>query len=375
MSTVFIKNWGSISPILKSKQEVIESYKKPHHFLSQKNDWQGAISKSSKQLAEELNLNGAIDAEKLDRSVLLSLLASRSATESEVIAPSEFGVNIGSSRGATELFENSVRAFDAEGKISPLTSPVTTLGNLSSWVAQHIGAKGIRFSQSVTCSTGLQSVLNGIAYMKSGMANGFLAGATEAPLTDFTIGQMKALKIYTSAREIQFPNQGLNPEKDKNTFVLGEGAASFQLSQKEGDFKIIGWGFGNEQIKNATHISLKGEAMQRAMQMALKNAGIKTVDVVVCHAPGTLAGDLAEIGAIDAVFDKRPALTGNKWKIGHSLAASGCLSLEMALLMLEEQTFFSVPFLKENSPNKLETIMVNAAGFGGNSASLIIQKT
>ena len=81
------------------------------------------------------------------------------------------------------------------------------------------------------------------------------------------------------------------------------------------------------------------------------------------------------INAIKKVFkDKIPALTCNKWKIGHTLGASGMLSLELALLMMENQSFVSTPFLPQNKPKKIQTILINAVGFGGNAVSLLLSK-
>jgi len=92
------------------------------------------------------------------------------------------------------------------------------------------------------------------------------------------------------------------------------------------------------------------------------------------HAPGTIKGDTSEYNAIKLLFkDKTPALTSNKWKIGHTLGASGGLSLELAIRMLQQQQFISIPFLKDQKhPNKIKKILVNAVGFGGNAVSLLL---
>ena len=108
--------------------------------------------------------------------------------------------------------------------------------------------------------------------------------------------------------------------------------------------------------------------------MALKQANLETVDAIITHTPGTIKGDLAEYNAIKTIFKTVPFLTNNKWKIGHSLGASGVLSMEMAILMLQNNVAFNVPFFKQNQPKKLETILINAVGFGGNAVSVIIKK-
>lgn len=109
--------------------------------------------------------------------------------------------------------------------------------------------------------------------------------------------------------------------------------------------------------------------------MALSGYDTESVDVVVLHAPGTLKGDQAELRAIQEVFGSQtPALTGNKWKIGHTFGASGMFSLELAVLMLVEQVFIPTPFNHRAAPNKLNTILVNSVGFGGNAVSILLER-
>ena len=110
------------------------------------------------------------------------------------------------------------------------------------------------------------------------------------------------------------------------------------------------------------------------MAMATEAVQLQDIDIIVMHAPGTIKGDASEYNAIKHVFkDNTPALTSNKWKIGHTLGASGGLSLELAILMLQRQQFISIPFLKDQKhPTNLKKILVNAVGFGGNAVSLLI---
>jgi 3-oxoacyl-(acyl-carrier-protein) synthase len=114
------------------------------------------------------------------------------------------------------------------------------------------------------------------------------------------------------------------------------------------------------------------------MKRALSSAGLKTVDAIVMHAPGTAKGDRAEKNAIDIVFEKQqlPLLTSNKWMLGHTFGASGLFSVELAVLMLQHNTFIENPFYSNarHLPEQLKTIMVNAVGFGGNAVSVILQK-
>ena len=72
--------------------------------------------------------------------------------------------------------------------------------------------------------------------------------------------------------------------------------------------------------------------------------------------------------------NKLPALTANKWKLGHTLGASGMLNIDMAIQMLINEEFISVPYLKNTPPKQINTILVNAVGFGGNAVSILLKK-
>jgi 3-oxoacyl-(acyl-carrier-protein) synthase len=287
------------------------------------------------------------------------------------------GVNLGSSRGATHLFETFHEKFLTNGSVPGRTSPSTTLGNISSWIAQDLGTSGAVISHSITCSTALHGVLNAIAWLQSGMASSFIVGGAEAPLTAFTIAQLEALKLYSSETEHK-ACRSLDFQKKTNSLVLGEAAAVFLLSSEANNAKakITGIGYANEQIKHSISISTDARCFQQSMKMALKHAGLNSVDAIVMHAPGTVKGDIAELKAIEKTFSKTPFLTTNKWKIGHTYGASGGMSLEMAIFMLRHQTYISNPFYT-NLPrlSKPQHIMINAVGFGGNAVSIIIGKS
>ncbi len=374
---------GTISPIGTSISETWKSYENKEHYISSK-EFQGKdvwVSKLSKDAENEIERIRQSDNKykSLDNSVLFAIYASRQAVkQAGWHANDNFGINIGSSRGATSLFEKYHKSFLKHHKSDTLSSPTTTLGNISSWVAHDLQTQGPEISHSITCSTALHSVLNGIAWINSGMCNKFLVGGSEAPLTPFTIAQMQALKIY-SKENGEVPCRALDVHKTKNTMILGEGASMICLESgttTNALAKIVGVGYATEVLKHNISISSDAKCFQKSMQMALGNLKPNTVDVVVMHAPGTIKGDLSELKAIEIVFGKdAPAVTSNKWKIGHTFGASGALSLELAVMMLNTKKFITVPYIKDQKqPKKIETIMVNAVGFGGNAVSILLTK-
>jgi 3-oxoacyl-(acyl-carrier-protein) synthase len=375
---------ASISPIGNSLSEVWENYQSDDHCFSQQlfNDekaWAACLPEHLKSKVYALRESDT-KYKKLDDSVLFAIHSARNAIRTAGWKPADnFGINIGSSRGATSLFEKYHKEFLQEKKTTTLASPTTTLGNISSWVAHDLQTHGPEISHSITCSTALHSVLNGIAWLQSGMANKFLVGGSEAPLTPFTIAQMQALKIYAQNRlSGSYPCQALDLQKTENTMILGEGAAMACLeigAVTNALAMIIGVGYATEPLVHNVSISTDALCFQRSMAMALGGVLPEKVDVIVLHAPGTIKGDQTEYRAIKKIFcNKTPFLTTNKWKIGHTFGASGMLSIELAVLMLQHQKAISVPFIKmQHPPKRINKVLVNAVGFGGNAVSILLE--
>jgi 3-oxoacyl-(acyl-carrier-protein) synthase len=208
-----------------------------------------------------------------------------------------------------------------------------------------------------------------------------MVGGSEAPLTPFTIAQMQALKIYATeqaGKKPVYPCRALDLQKPANSMVLGEGAslACLEAGVSDRSLAIVeGIGYATEILEHNVSLSTDARCFQRSMRMALGTLAPEQVDVLILHAPGTVKGDLAEYRAIEKIFgNKLPALTNNKWKIGHTFGASGMLSIEMAILMLRQQEFIKVPYIADShEPETLNRVMVNAVGFGGNAVSVLLK--
>jgi 3-oxoacyl-(acyl-carrier-protein) synthase len=385
---ISITSIASISALGSSQNEIWENYLLEQHFLSEKEVngkpvFVGQISEENQKKIAELR-NSDSKYRNLDDSVLFAIFVSREAVKNaNWKSESNFGINFGSSRGATTLFEKYHKEFLETQKSSTLSSPTTTLGNISSWVSHDLQTAGPEISHSITCSTALHSLLNGVAWINSGMSDKFLVGGSEAALTDFTIAQMQALKVYSKYNSEldseSFPCKSFDLNKQQNTMVLGEGASAICIEKgivKNALATISGIGFATEVLQHNTSISTDAKCFQKSMKMALGEISINEIDVIVMHAPGTIKGDQSEVNAIKKVFDeKTPFLTTNKWKIGHTFGASGLLSLELGLLIIQHQQVIEVPFVvKQNHPKKIKNILINAVGFGGNAVSILLTR-
>lgn len=372
---------SSISPLGNNPKSIWEQYGNSKHCFVEHNfenskSFIAPLNDDSRELVNTVKKSDH-KYKFLDDSVLMAIVASRAAiAKAGWKSHDVFGVNIGSSRGATALFEKNYSDFVKTGKSATLASPTTTLGNISSWVAHDLQSQGPEISHSITCSTALHALLNGVAWLRSGMADKFLVGGSEAPLTAFTVAQMQAMKIYAKENQ-QYPCRAFDVEKKQNTMILGEGAAvcCLEIGKKEQALAFIeGIGYATELLEHNTSISAEATCFQKSMRMALRETKLTEVDAIVMHAPGTIKGDISEFKAIQRVFgDNLPLLTTNKWKIGHTLGASGMLNIEMAVMMLQNQQFIGIPFVDASiEKRKLQKVLVNAVGFGGNAVSILI---
>ncbi len=385
-SPVIIRGFGSISPLGHDVNEVGK------HFLTDKTCIQSHHIHSENVQCAKLNEDGeslvnALQTShkfyaKLDRSVLLAILASRNAYKmaqwQDDIA---IGISIGSSRGATQKWESYHQSFLENKRISPLASPTTTLGNISSWVAQDLALNGPEISHSMTCTTGLHALANGMAWINGGLCEKFLCGGSEASITPFTWAQFNALGLY-STDSTNYPCKPFS-NSPNNTLCMGEGAAVFALEKYNNQHekhimgKILSVGFGMEGLSSSTSISTEGIGFEQSMMDAMDNANLNNVDAIISHAPGTIDGDESELNAIYKVFgDIHPILLSNKWKIGHTFGASSALSVEHALHILHNQNYADYPYEVriQFSHKPIKHIMINAAGFGGNCVSMIISR-
>ncbi|NMH28237.1 beta-ketoacyl synthase N-terminal-like domain-containing protein [Flavobacterium silvaticum] len=379
---VSIRSIASVSSLGDNPEKIWTEWQKQNHLfqfrhIGNTKAWGGFLDSNAREQIEILR-ESSDTYKHLDDSVLLAIAASRQAVEKAGWNSADtFGINIGSSRGATSLFEKHHEEFLQTGKAPLLTSPVTTLGNISSWVAQDLASNGPELSHSITCSTSLHALLNGVAWLRSGMADKFLVGGSESPLTAFTISQMQSLKIYSREPETaEFPSRALEFDKKFSSMILGEAASMCCLESGVSDESIAiveSVGYATETLESNTSISANADCLQRSMKMALSDIHPSEIDVIIMHAPGTVKGDFSEFRAIEAVFgNHKPLLTTTKWKNGHTFGASGMINVELAALMLQHQYFIGSPFGPESKPVSLKKILVNAVGFGGNAVSAVI---
>ncbi len=309
------------------------------------------------------------------RAALLALHAADQAVQQAGWQNEEFAILVGCSRGPTDRWEEGFQHFAQTGTAETKTSPNTTLGSLGFALAEYFGTSSLATSLSVTCSSGMHAILHGVALLQAGMAERVLVGGAEAPLTEFTLRQLTALRIYA-----QVPEAGAyacQPLSDPPSgMVVGEGAAFLALSREApaGRPGLTGLAFAQEHEPSPTGISRDGAGLQQTMKKAIASGG--RPDFIVAHAPGTRRGDAAEQAAIRSLYAGEPedeVVTSLKWATGHTFGASGPLAVTAALDMLQHGQYLPLPYHKlPATPWAMGKALINATGFGGNVVSLLV---
>ncbi|MCT4664000.1 MAG: beta-ketoacyl synthase [Flavobacteriales bacterium] len=334
----------------------------------------------AKNLQEDLFdefLNQFPQYKKLDRSVQFILFLGN-RLQAKTTIPAQSGINIASSRGASNLWEAQYKKHLKQEPLSVFTSPNTTLGNVSSHLSNHLNTSGINISHSITCSSSLHAIANAAAWIQSGMSDSFIVGGTESCISSFSVSMFKKLGIY-SPFGLPYPSKPLEENPKKSSMILGEGAGLLLLSSEKNNAlaKIEGIGFATEEFKHPAAISDTGAGYLESMEKACEAVHKKEIDLILLHAPGTLQGDRAEIEACKN-FDSEIPIFSTKYLYGHTLGASGILNIDFALHLFEMQEFnIDLPYpntLKNKTIQQPKKILINASGFGGNTVSILISK-
>lgn len=254
--------------------------------------------------------------------------------------------------------------------------------SVQQYLQSRYGLSGLVTTINTACSSSANAIQYGARLIRNGLARRAIVGGVDS-LAKYTINGFNALQILAPAACKPFDEhrQGLN---------LGEGAA-FLVLEREEDLAgkkvyaaLTGYGNANDAY-HASSLSPDGEGPFLAMQGALRSAGLDAAAIgyINAHGTGTENNDAAESQAMIRIFGTPPAFSSTKSSTGHTLGASGALEAVYSILNLFHQEVypgvnFSTPIpetglrpLTEYRPMKLEHVLSNSFGFGGNCTSLI----
>jgi 3-oxoacyl-[acyl-carrier-protein] synthase II len=312
------------------------------------------------------------------------------------------GVFIGSGIGGFEVIEREHQNLLNGGprKISPFFIPASIVNMAAGQVSIRYGAKGPISATATACATSANSIGDSFRMIQHGEADAMISGGSEAVVTPLTVGGFAAMRALSTRNDD--PQGASRPfDKDRDGFVLGEGAGILVLEElefaKARGAKILGEVIGYGMSADAFHmtgIAPEGVGAQRSMRAALKDAGIapEAVDYVNAHATSTPAGDGNESQAIAKVFGEHATrkvlkVSSSKSMTGHLLGAAGGLEAGITAMALIDQKIPPTINLGEPGedcvldyvPNKaidakLDIALSNSFGFGGINATLIMRR-
>ena len=346
----------------------------------------------SRKMARFIHLAKAATKEEKDQSGL------KITPENE----ERVGVFIGSGIGGFEVIEREYTNLVTGGprKISPFFIPATIINMAAGQVSILYGAKGPISATATACATSANSIGDSFRMIQHGECDAMIAGGSEAAVTRLSIGGFAAMRALSTRNDD--PQAASRPfDKDRDGFVLGEGAGILILEElefaKARGAKILGEIIGYGMSSDAYHmtgIAPEGAGAQRSMRAALRDSGVALTDVdyVNAHATSTPAGDGNESQAIALVFgehatSKALKVSSTKSMTGHLLGAAGGLEAGITAMALLDQKIpptinLATPgddcvldYVPNNAIDaKLNVALSNSFGFGGINATLIMRR-
>lgn len=308
------------------------------------------------------------------------------------------GVCVGSGIGSLQAIEREHQKLLEKGpkRINPLLVPLMIANMAAGNVAISYGLKGKCTNIVTACATGTHSIGDAYRYIQCNEADVMVCGGTEAAITPLGIAGFSALTALSCATD---PLRASIPfDKERNGFIIGEGAGvvvieSYEHAMERGAnilAEIVGYGATGDAY-HITSPTEDGEGAARAMEFAMKEAGIsgEEVQYINAHGTSTQVNDLCETLAIKKAFGQAAYglnINSTKSLIGHLLGAAGAVEFitmvksvkesfihATAGLQIEDEKL-DLNYTKEAVNREIMYAMSNSLAFGGHNASILIKK-
>jgi 3-oxoacyl-[acyl-carrier-protein] synthase II len=347
------------------------------------------------------------DQRRVDDFILYAMAAADECVKDSGWAPEaeedreRTGVMIGSGIGGLATIEKtSVELFQkGPRRVSPFFIPSALINLASGQVSIRYGFKGPNHAVVTACATGAHAVGDAARLIKYGDADVMLAGGAEASICPVGIAGFIACRAMSTGFNDQ-PTKASRPyDKDRDGFVMGEGAGMLMLEEYEHAkargakiyAEVLGYGLAGD----AYHITAPaedGDGGFRAMKAAIKDAGITAADIdyINAHGTSTPLGDEIELGAVERLLGNaasKVTMSSTKSATGHLLGAAGAIEAAFTVLAIRDQVAPPTINLENPSvvtpidltPNQAKPMEINLAlsnsfGFGGTNASVVFKK-
>lgn len=307
------------------------------------------------------------------------------------------GVNFGSGIGGLPLIETMKEELDKNGprRISPFFIPGTIINMIAGLLSIQVGAKGPNIAIVTACTTSTHCIGEAAKSIRYGEADVMIAGGAEAVVTELAMGGFASARALSTRNDD--PASASRPwDKERDGFVLGEGAGSVVLEEYEHAkargariyCELVGYGVSADAY-HMTAPPEDGEGGFRAMRNALKDAGLESgaIDYINAHGTSTPLGDVAETVAVKRLLGERAkkvAVNSTKSMTGHLLGAAGGVEAVFSVLAIRDQ--ISPPTINLRTPDPecdldyvpnaarkmpIRIALSNSFGFGGTNGSLV----
>jgi len=345
------------------------------------------------------------DVKKMDRFIQFAVAAADFAVKDSGLRidagnAENVGVYIGSGIGGFATIEREHEALLKGGprRVSPFFIPASIANLASGWVSIRTGAKGPNSCTCTACTSSAHAVGDSFRLIQRGEADAMLAGGSEAAITPLGVGGFAAMRALSTRNEE--PTRASRPfDKERDGFVIGEGAGVLVLEELEGARRrgariyceVVGYGMSGD----AFHISAPcedGDGAIRVMKRTLADAEVPptVVDYVNVHGTSTPVGDRIEIMALKKVFGEHArtlAAGSTKSMTGHLLGAAGGLEAGITALAIRDQKL--PPTINQDNPDPecdLDSVpnqaraadvryaLSNSFGFGGTNGALLLKR-
>jgi len=345
------------------------------------------------------------DLKRMDRFVQFAVAASRMALEDSGLTINEenddnVGVLIGSGIGGTWTWEANHRQLVEKGphRVSPFFIPMMIGDMASGQVSMLFGAKGPNSNIATACATSTHTIGEAAEIIKRGDAEAMIAGGAEAAVSPLAVAGFCAMRALSTRNDE--PVKASRPfDAKRDGFVISEGAGVVILERLEGaqrrGARIYGEVIGYGMSADAYHMTAshpEGDGAARAMQAALRDAGLAPaeIDYINAHGTSTALNDKSETLAIKRVFAEhayRVPISSTKSMTGHLLGAAGGIEVIICLLAMQEGIL--PPTINYEFPDpdcdldyvpnqarqaQVKIAMSNSFGFGGHNATLILKR-
>ena len=313
-------------------------------------------------------------------------------------AAHRIGCLIGSGIGGLPLIENMHAELTARGprRISPFFVPASIINMISGHVSMRLGFKGPNLAVVTACTTGLHSIGEASRIIEYGDADVMVAGGAESTVSPLGVGGFAAMRALSTRNDD--PTTASRPwDKDRDGFVLGEGAGVVVLEEyeyaKARGARIYAEVIGYGRSADAGHMTAPNmDGPRRAMLNALRNAGINAdqVNYLNAHGTSTPLGDVNEINAIKAALGdhaRHIVVNSTKSMTGHLLGGAGGIESVFTVKALYEQKSPPTINVFNQDPEcdldvcanvardlKIDIALKNNFGFGGTNGTLIFKR-